>query len=101
MGAEDLDYQGFDWDEANETKIRTKHGLAREAVEGMFQRAIFIKPDEAHSIQERRWIAVGQDDHGRPMAVIFTLRMQEGQRRLRPISARRMHAKEAQYYEQS
>ena len=66
----------------------------------MFHRALAVFPDPAHSIDEERLKAVGATDTGRFVLVVFTLRGREGQRLIRPISARYMQRKEVAYYEE-
>jgi len=50
-----------------------------------------------HSIAEQRFIAVGRTPEGRPAFVAFCWRGS----RIRPISARSMHAREVRRYEQA
>ncbi|ACB54313.1 unknown [Crocosphaera subtropica ATCC 51142] len=87
--------EGFDWEEGNETKCQ-KHGVTLEEIEGFFQTQIYVAPDIKHSQDEDRFLAVGRLPSGRPLFVAFTLR----NNLIRPISARYMHEKEAQQYEQ-
>jgi uncharacterized DUF497 family protein len=42
---------------------------------------------------------VGRNNAGRPLFVAFTIRLKEGRRLLRPLSARYMHANEIARYE--
>lgn len=88
---------GFDWDDGNWPKCG-KHGVSRRDIERLFLEAeVGVAPDLGHSMPaESRHIAVGRVD-GRAMFVAFTLRGG----RIRPISARYMHAKEADQYEAS
>ncbi|MGO8920707.1 MAG: BrnT family toxin [Stellaceae bacterium] len=89
---------GFDWDDSNREKCR-KHGISVAAIESLFQNAIAVFPDPAHSRGETRFKAIGKTDEGRSALVVFTLRKRGGETFLRPISARYMHAKEVKYYE--
>ena len=57
-----------------------------------------MTPDLKHSSDEDWFIAVGRNAAGRPLFVAFTLRMKEGRRFLRAVSARYMHEKEVQRY---
>ena len=88
---------GFDWDAGNWPKCG-KHGVSRREIERLFlETGVGVAPDPGHSTStESRHIAVGRVD-GRAMFVAFTLRGD----RIRPISARYMHAKEADHYEAS
>jgi len=62
-----------------------------------FQSRVFVAPDLKHSEEEERFLAVGYSPNGKPMFVVFTLRGNL----IRPISARYMHKKEAQNYEEN
>lgn len=90
---------GFDWNSGNSKKIKA-HGLSRKEVEAFFQqKSVYVTPDIKHSGKEERYLAVGLSPKGRPRVVAFTLRKVEGER-IRPISARHMHDKEAKRYEE-
>ena len=84
---------GFDWDAAN-TKKCEKHGLSIAEIELLFMRDPDMYPDLKHSETESRYYAIGQNDAGRYIAVIFTYRQRDGATIIRPISARYMHKKE-------
>lgn len=86
----------FDWDDGNRTKAQ-KHGLTLGEIEGFFRARPRVAPDPAHSAAETRFLAVGRTAAGRPAFVAFCWR--DG--RIRPISARYMHAKEVRRYEES
>lgn len=90
-----MEIDGFEWDAGNWPKCG-KHGVSKEEIERLFQdKAALIAPDRVHSTPgESRHIAVGRVD-GRPMFVAFAMR----RGRIRPISARYMHAKEVKNYE--
>jgi uncharacterized DUF497 family protein len=45
------------------------------------------------------WLAIGKSGSGRTIFLVFTIRQQGGQRLIRPISARYMHAQEIAWYE--
>ena len=91
---------GFEWDQGNEEKCQ-KHGLTKADIEALFQEDIWVGPDIKHSAQEERFLAMGRLASGKPVFVVFTLRIQGKITRLRPISARYMHQKEVQKYEQA
>lgn len=91
---------GFDWDSANREKC-VRHGVSLAEVEAAFLGAIQIAPDLKHSDNEARYIAIGFDGQARPIFIAFTLRTISGVRRIRPISARYMHAKEIDRYDPS
>ncbi len=88
---------GFDWDAGNIEKCR-QHGLSLEEVESLFRRRIDVFPDVDHSDAETRYLGLGVTSRGRHVFVAFTLRMKHGDRLIRPISARFMHAKEINHY---
>ncbi|WP_313077587.1 BrnT family toxin [Melaminivora sp.] len=92
-----MEIAGFDWDGGNWPKC-AKHGVSREEIERMFLEGhARIAPDMKHTTPaESRHIAAGRVD-GRALFVAFAFRG----RRIRPISARYMHAKEASNYEAS
>jgi len=89
---------GFEWDDGNRAKCR-KHGVPLDDVEAVFQGAVHLFPDPAHSQAETRYLAIGRTASGRPVFLAFTIRQQGTRRLIRPISARFMHAKEVQHYE--
>ncbi len=90
---------GFEWDDGNWPKCG-KHGVAQTHIEVMFGMSPAIHPDPAHSAAEERFLAVGPIDDGRFLFVAFTLRSRGQKVRIRPISARFMHRKEIEHYEQ-
>jgi uncharacterized DUF497 family protein len=92
-----VDASGLDWDAGNLTKCQS-HGVSIREIEEVFVGQPLFSPDEVHSIDEQRFIAVGRSQQGRPIYVVFTFRERDGQRFVRPISARYMHAKEARRY---
>jgi uncharacterized DUF497 family protein len=94
-----MQVDGFDWDEGNRTKCQA-HGMSLAEIESLFERELLVGPDPFDPAVERRWRAVGRTARGRPAFVVFTLRQREGARLIRPISARYMHAREAERYEQ-
>jgi uncharacterized protein len=89
---------GFDWDTGNLEKCQ-KHGVSVAEIEALLRSDPGIAPGPDHSAQEDRFIAVGRNAAGRPLFVAFTFRMKDGQRLIRPVSARYMHKKEIEGYE--
>ena len=87
---------GFDWDPGNLDHCR-KHGVTQADVERLFRNSPATSFDREHSDGEARFFAVGQVGV-RWLFVVFTFRVRDGQRWLRPISARPMHQKEVQRY---
>lgn len=90
---------GFEWDAGNRAKCR-KHGVSQGDIESALRGTIAVFPDPAHSDDEERFKAVGRTAEGRSILVVFTLRARGDQRLIRPISARFMHRKEIDYYEE-
>lgn len=95
----DMSIAGFDWDSGNYAKCQ-KHGVSVSEIEALFLRPIILLPDEAHSVTETRLKAIGTTDTGRHMFLIFTIREHEGEQYIRPVSARYMHEKEIENYEE-
>jgi uncharacterized DUF497 family protein len=95
-----MDVAGFDWDNGNRAKCQ-KHGVSAEAIEQVFRRGVVLLPDEAHSETEQRFRAIGRDERGRALFVVFMLRRHGTELSIRPISARYMHKKEIEHYEKS
>ena len=89
---------GFDWDGSNLEKC-TGHGVSIAEIESVFQGEVWTLPDVAHSTRETRWLGVGRTAAARHVFLAFTIRMRGGERWLRPISARYMHAKEVRHYQ--
>lgn len=89
----------FDWDRGNSMK-NLKHGVSDGEAEQLFvNEPLLVVDDPAHSASERRWHALGKTNDQRLLHVTFTLRA-EGTR-VRIISARPMHRKEKEVYEQA
>jgi len=90
---------GFDWDDGNRAKCR-KHGVSLAEIEDVFAHLHRIAPDFSHSTAETRFLAIGNGSGPRSIFVAFTLREHGGENLIRPISARYMHRKEADGYEE-
>lgn len=89
----------FDWDAGNLAKCQ-KHGVSTDEIEHVLGNDPFLVPDYEHSEEEDRIIAVGLNRSGRPVFIVFTLRVLGGKELVRPLSARYMHRKEIEIYEQ-
>ena len=87
----------YHWDAGNLTKCQ-KHGVTIAEIEHVLDNDPFLFPDYDHSQVEDRNVAIGRNQVGRPVFVIFTLRLWEGVERVRPVSARYMHRKEIKRY---
>jgi len=90
---------GFQWDRGNFEKCQ-KHGVSIEAIESLFLQPVLLLPDESHSEEEQRFRAIGKSADGRSVFIVFTIRQQEDEAYIRPISARYMHQKEVDTYEE-
>lgn len=88
----------FEWDAGNLAKCQ-KHGVTMHEIEHVLGNDPYLVPDYEHSQSEDRNIAVGLNGSGRPVFIVFTLRMLNGSELVRPISARYMHRKEIERYE--
>ena len=89
---------GFDWDRGNREKCQ-KHGVSVAEIEFVLTNGPRVTPDPAHSDEEERFIGIGRTAEGKAIFVAFTFRIRGGERFIRPISARYMHAKEVKSYE--
>jgi uncharacterized DUF497 family protein len=89
---------GFDWDAGNLEKCQN-HGVSVADIEGRFARPYTIRVDVEHSLAEERLRAMGKTNTGRYVFLVFTIRERNGERLIRPISARYMHGKEVDHYE--
>lgn len=83
----------FEWDEEKARINREKHGIAFEAAIEVFADIYRIDIyDEAHSIEEERYITIGMAD--KLLFVVYT----ERTTRIRIISARLATARERKWY---
>lgn len=90
--------EGFEWDEGNSDKNWHRHAVRQvEAEEALLNRPPLLALDVKHSRQEPRFIALGQTDTQRRLAVVFTVRGS----RVRVISARPMSTAELRTYGQA
>jgi uncharacterized protein len=91
-----IKFAGIDWDEGNWPKCG-KHGVSQTEVEAVFAGEPSVLPDPHPD--EPRLRAIGLSVNGRYVFVVFALREIDGQRLIRPISARFMHQEEIDHYE--
>jgi len=87
--------QGFDWDEGNDIKNWSKHHVSQIECEAVFLNDPIVKYDREHSIDEKRFMAIGKTDQGRYIFINFTVR----KKLIRIISARDMSKSEFREYE--
>ncbi len=91
---------GFDWDDGNSRKSERKHIVSQsEAEQVFFNQPLLVLEDGKHSQKESRYHALGITDDKRFLHITFTLRVSGTL--IRIISARDMHRKEKEIYEQS
>ena len=69
------------------------HGLTKLEIEQVFRNTPSVMRD--HFPEEPRWRAIGRTTAGRYVFLVFMIREQK----IRPISARFMHSKEIEHYE--
>ncbi|NQV55732.1 MAG: BrnT family toxin [Rhodospirillales bacterium] len=90
---------GFDWNVGNNRKNADKHGVSEaEAGQIFFNAPLLVVGDVRHSHSEPRFHALGKTNSGRSLHLTFTFRA-DGTL-IRVISARDMHRKEKNCYEQ-
>jgi len=92
-----MQIDGFDWDTGNWPKC-AKHGVSRAEIEQVLLNEPAVMSDPFP--EEPRMRAIGQTPQGRYVFLVFQIREIGGATKLRPISARYMHQKEIDYYEQ-
>lgn len=93
-------FTGFDCDAENERKSIDNHEVSRfEAEQVFFNYPLLVLADQKHSQDEARYHALGKSDDARMLHITFTLRSDDTL--IRVISARDMHRKERNIYEQS
>lgn len=87
---------GFEWDDGNWPKCG-KHGVSREEIEQVLLGQPVVMSDP-HT-NEPRMRAIGTTSAGRFVFLVFILRKLDRKTMIRPISARYMHQKEIDHYE--
>ena len=92
-------FTGLDWDTGNWPKCG-KHGVSREEIEEVLRGTPSVRPNRHQAGAEARFDAVGLNSQGRYVFIVFTIREKGGNRYLRPISARYMHQREIDHYDQ-
>ena len=88
---------GFEWDAGNKQKSLVKHEVSNEECEEtFFDSKKEIQKDILHSLNEERYVLIGQTKKGRLLYIIFTIR----KNKIRVISARDINKKERKLYEE-
>jgi uncharacterized protein len=93
-------FSGFDWDDGNWPKCG-KHGVSKAEIECLLLSKPLVLPDRTTGLSETRYNAVGLNAEGRYLFVVLTMRTSDFGTSARPISARYMHEKESDRYEQT
>ncbi|MBE9058936.1 BrnT family toxin [Sphaerospermopsis sp. LEGE 08334] len=87
----------FEWDENKAAKNLSKYGVSFQEAETVFNDPLYIDfYDPDHSIDEQRYLIVGQSNKGRLLIVSYTERKDS----IRLISARLVTRTEREAYEQ-
>ncbi|MBS1805041.1 MAG: BrnT family toxin [Acidobacteria bacterium] len=86
----------FEWHSSKATMNLRKHGVSFEEACTVFGDVMYLEvPDQDHSDEESRYLAIGMSSQGRLVTVIFT----ERGKKLRLISARVSEPWERSEYE--
>lgn len=87
----------FEWDPEKAVHNREKHGVTFEEAQTVFEDDLFIVfGDPDHSMNENRYLIMGQSKAGQLLVVAYT----ERSRRIRLISARPATRRERKAYEE-
>jgi len=88
----------FEWDPEKAVHNHEKHGVTFEEAQTVFEDDLFIIfGDPDHSMNENRYLIMGQSKSGQLLVVSYT----ERSRRIRLISARPATRRERKVYEES
>ncbi|NUN64482.1 BrnT family toxin [Pseudanabaena biceps] len=86
----------FDWDEEKAKSNLAKHGISFDEATSIFDDPLFLTfADPEHSLQEQRFLIMGESARGRLLVVSYTDRKEI----TRLISARPATRKERKAYE--
>ncbi len=89
------DLDGFEWDAGNSDKNWLQHRVRQtETEQALLNRPLVFAVDLKHSQREPRFMAMGQTDTKRQLAIVFTVRG----RLIRVISARPLSRPERNVY---
>lgn len=88
----------FEWDEAKAGANLAKHGVAFDEAKTVFDDPLYVDfYDPEHSVDEHRYIIIGESQPGRLLIVAYT----ERDDATRLISAREVTSTEREAYEES
>jgi len=86
----------FEWDEAKAAANLAKHGISFEEAKSVFDDRLYVDfYDPKHSLNEHRYIIIGQSDQRRVLIVSYT----ECNDAIRLINARELTRGERRDYE--
>jgi uncharacterized protein len=86
----------FDWDEEKAKSNLAKHGVSFDEATSVFDDPLFLTfADPEHSLQEQRFLIMGESARGKLLVVSYT----ERKNTTRLISARPVTRKERKAYE--
>lgn len=87
----------FDWDTNKAASNLSKHGVSFEEAETVFDDSLYVDfYDPEHSVNEERYLIVGESKRGRLLIVSYTERGDS----IRLISARELTRLEREIYEE-
>jgi uncharacterized protein len=87
----------YEWDEAKSASNREKHGVSFEEAATVFGDPLYVDfYDPDHSVDEHRYLIMGQSTAGRLLIVSYT----EKDEVVRLISAREVTSSERRAYEE-
>lgn len=81
----------FSWDS-------DKERINRDACHVFADQCVLTLFDDEHSLDEERWISMGQIPDGRILVVVHTYKCQKKREFVRIISARKANKRESQEY---
>ena len=88
---------GFEWDKAKAAANLTKHGVSFEEAKTVFEDRLYVDfYDPKHSLDEHRYIIIGQSSEGCVLIVSYTERNDT----VRLINARQVTRAERETYEE-
>jgi uncharacterized protein len=94
-----MDDADFEWDEAKNLSNQKKHGISFEDAARVFGDPLMLLIPDGHQDGEERWRAFGQIDGFAIIMAAHTYRTNNGQEKIRIISARLATRYERQIYE--
>jgi uncharacterized DUF497 family protein len=91
----------FQWDPNKASSNQGKHGISFQSATQIFKDpAMMTVFHEAHSLDEDRWITLGQATGGQYLVVVHTFeQVEENRVEIRIISVRKATRQEIQQYE--